>query len=112
MNHDDTASLWYIREADGLYSDNTVMRKVTAGGIWAFYGHYTAVAYDVASVTVEAALDFIREVEPMIPGLELAEVGQETPRSDLPQGVYWRGSWVNGSQDDRTAEHDSRESSV
>ena len=98
MNHDEHAAFWYIREADGIYTDDTRMWKLTIGGRSELNEKYTMVPYHVAARNTESALEFIRELEPSIPELSLVKVQDEKKRPGLPQGVYWRGPWISGSE--------------
>lgn len=98
MDHDEHGAFWYIREADNIYADDTRMWKLTVGGRSELNERYTVVPYHVATSDTESAMNFIQEVEPVIPALRLVEVLEEKVRPDLPHGVYWRGPWISGGE--------------
>ena len=97
LDHDEQDAFWYIREADNIYSQDTTMFKITVGGESTLNGRYTCVPYHVAADDIEAALVFVREVEPVIPDLALVEIRTQNLQAELPHGVYWRGPWISGS---------------
>ena len=94
QDHDDDSPFWYIREADGIRSKQTQMRKFTVRGFNTLLEKDCLVPYHVASDTMEQALQYVRELEPHMPELQLVEVQEEEPEDELPWGVYWRGPWV------------------